>query len=151
MMISDTHGNNLLHLLVLHNLPDMYAFVKSLFKQSFPHLSAPSTDPNNPLVTPWTSRNSDGFTPLTLAANIGSMDMFSFLLEEQKQTQWTYGPVSCFLYPLAELDLYIKKEGESESVQCGALELIVNSAHTELLMHPRMIDLVKQKWYYEHA
>lgn len=28
----------------------------------------------------------------------------------------------------------------------GALEIIVQNAHVELIMHPRMIDLVNKKW-----
>lgn len=57
-------------------------------------------------VTPlWKRLNRDGFTPLTLAAKLGQADMFSFLLEERKITQWSYGPVACVLYPLDQVDL----------------------------------------------
>ncbi len=31
-------------------------------------------------------------------------------------------------------------------MRAGALELIVNSAHVKLLMHPRVVDLVNTKW-----
>lgn len=62
-------------------------------------------------VTPlWKRLNKDGFTPLTLAAKLGLADMFSFLLEERKITQWSYGPVSCVLYPLDQVDLEIQED-----------------------------------------
>jgi hypothetical protein len=70
-------------------------------------------------VTPlWKRLNKDGFTPLTLAAKLGHAKMFSFLLEERKITQWSYGPVSCVLYPLDQVDLEFQdeKEGEEENV-----------------------------------
>jgi len=67
--------------------------------------------------------------------------MFSFLTDERKITQWTYGPVSCVLYPLDEFDIAM-----TENEKPGALELIMNEAHVELLMHPRLVDLVSTKW-----
>jgi hypothetical protein len=36
--------------------------------------------------------------------------MFSFLLEERKITQWSYGPVACVLYPLDQLDLEFQED-----------------------------------------
>ncbi|CAF5154613.1 unnamed protein product, partial [Rotaria sp. Silwood1] len=38
----------------------------------------------------WKRLNKDGYTPLTLAAQLGQAEMFSFLLEERKITQWSY-------------------------------------------------------------
>jgi hypothetical protein len=58
----------------------------------------------------WKRLNKDGFTPLTLAAKLGVTDMFSFLLDECKIVQWRYGPVSCVLYPLGELELEFQQE-----------------------------------------
>ena len=69
-------------------------------------------------ITPlWKRLNKDGYTPLTLAAKLGGEEMFSFLLEERKITQWSYGPVACVLYPLDQVDLEFqedvsKREGE---------------------------------------
>ena len=62
-------------------------------------------------ITPlWKRLNRDGYTPLTLAAKNGAYEMFSFLLEERKITQWSFGPVSCVLYPLDQLDLEFAEE-----------------------------------------
>jgi hypothetical protein len=55
----------------------------------------------------WKRLNRDGYTPLTLAAKLGQAAMFSFLLEECKITQWSFGPVACVLYPLDQVDLEI--------------------------------------------
>jgi hypothetical protein len=58
----------------------------------------------------WKHLNKDGYTPLTLAAKLGQAEMFSFLLEERKITQWSYGPVSCVLYPLDQVDLEFQQD-----------------------------------------
>ena len=122
--------------------------------------------PKKPKVVPlWKRLNKDGFTPLTLAAQLAKEDMFSFLLDEGKITQWSYGPVSCVLYPLEQVDLNFQEEDEvpalllpsafhhrstflvqEKETQLGALEIIVKNAHVELIMHPRLIDLVNKKW-----
>jgi hypothetical protein len=62
-------------------------------------------------ITPlWKRLNKDGYTPLTLAASLGELEMFSFLLEERKITQWSYGPVACVLYPLDQVDLEFQED-----------------------------------------
>lgn len=58
----------------------------------------------------WKRPNKEGFTPLKLAAKLGLTEMFSFLLDECKIVQWCYGPVSCVLYPLEELELESQDE-----------------------------------------
>jgi len=116
-----------------------------------------------PSVTPlWLRTNHADLTPFCLSAKSNASEMFTFLLEESKQIQWTFGSVSCVLYPLKELDLTISKEAASEvdakakgaagggasnaPVACkehpGALELIMNAGNVDLLMHPRLLDLV---------
>jgi ankyrin repeat protein len=68
-------------------------------------------------ITPlWKRLNKDGFTPLTLAAKLGQADMFSFLLEERKITQWSYGPVACVLYPLDQVDLEIQQDVKEKKI-----------------------------------
>ena len=48
--------------------------------------------------------NDNGMSPLTLAAYLGHEKMFSHILECSKIVHWTWGPVSCSLYPLEGLD-----------------------------------------------
>jgi hypothetical protein len=105
-----------LHLLVIHNLPKIY----TKFKQRWiKEQDDDDSDDENDVeyqaqkkhVTPlWKRLNRDGYTPLTLAAKLGANDMFSFLLEERKITQWSFGPVACVLYPLDQLDLDFGEE-----------------------------------------
>ncbi|CAF3087395.1 unnamed protein product [Rotaria sp. Silwood2] len=149
----DSNGNNVLHLLVIHNLPDMYTTVKQRWLEEQEENESSDEDDDDDEyfqlerkhVTPlWKRLNKDGYTPLTLAAKLGQAEMFSFLLEERKITQWSFGPVACVLYPLDQVDLDFQ-EDNLETPAC-ALELIVQNAHVELIMHPRMIDLVDKKW-----
>lgn len=118
-----------------------------------------STNKKIPL---WKRLNKDGFTSFTLAAKLGLTDMFSFLLDESKIVQWRYGPVSCVLYPLEELELASQQEvsiklfnlsiclflisSQYEDTSPTVLELIVQNAQAELIMHPRIVDLVGRKW-----
>ena len=71
---------------------------------------------NERKVTPlWKRLNKNGYTPLTLAAKLGKYEMFSFLLEEGKITQWSYGPVSCVLYPLDQVDLEFQDDDDGNA------------------------------------
>lgn len=42
--------------------------------------------------------------------------MFSFLLEERKIVQWSFGPVSCVLYPLDQVDLEFQEDVKNFSI-----------------------------------
>lgn len=179
---ADSAGNNLLHLLVVHNLPAMYTFVKNEYrkrvlgesidgrKRLAPLPTAPpaAAAAQNGKVDLWLRPNHAGLTPFCLAAATDARDMFAFLLQESKNTQWTFGPVSCDLYPLAELDLAISRDlaasksagagggaggaglggarQSSHAPAAGALELIMNAGNVDLLMHPRLVELIRQKW-----
>ncbi|CAF4384213.1 unnamed protein product, partial [Didymodactylos carnosus] len=153
MDMADSNGNNILHLLVIHNLSDLYVKYKARWIEENNRkkgiledsISPPTLVNNFPNETPlWKRLNKENLTPLTLAAKLGQKDMFSFLLDERKITQWTFGPVSCVLYPLDQLDLGLPVEGKE--IEVGGLELIVKHAHVDLIMHPRMIDLIDKKW-----
>jgi len=173
----DSNGNNVLHLMVIHRRQEMYSFIKSKWIEL--NESKPIDQRATGSNILWLRRNNAGYTPFTLSAHRGDFDMFSFLLEEEKVVQWKYGPVSCYVYPLAQIDLPLANEQEEkkkrmkqtettstasanlprprkysmsddedddEDDRRGALEIIVNMAHLDLLMHPRMVELIKQKW-----
>ncbi|CAF4856033.1 unnamed protein product [Rotaria sp. Silwood1] len=148
----DSNGNTILHLLVIHNLPKMYTKFKKRWLEVQATVISESSNVDDDKVAStkkkevplWKRLNKDGFTPFTLAAKLGVTDMFSFLLDERKIVQWRYGPISCVLYPLDELELEFQQEGGDTPP--GALELIVQNAQAELIMHPRIIDLVDKKW-----
>lgn len=72
--------------------------------------------------------------------------------------EWNYGPVTCILLPLDELD---DKHWQNQNSQiedstvvdnkvakdyCDVLTLIVNGGHVDLLNNDRIIDLVEKKW-----
>ncbi|CAF0946381.1 unnamed protein product, partial [Didymodactylos carnosus] len=153
MDMADSNGNNILHLLVIHNLPNLYTKYKARWIEENHRKKGILNDDFSPPtlvnefdneVPLWKRLNKEDLTPLTLAAKLGQKEMFSFLLEERKIVQWTFGPVSCVLYPLDQLDLGLPVEGKE--VEIGGLELIVKHAHVDLIMHPRMIDLIDKKW-----
>jgi len=116
-----------LHLLVIHNLPKVYTKVKQrwLEMQASEHESSDEDEDdklfkNEKKVIPlWKRLNKDGYTPLTLAAKLGQAEMFSFLLEERKITQWSYGPVSCVLYPLDQVDLEFQDDDDNKDDGSG--------------------------------
>ena len=174
----DSNGNNVLHLMVVHGRTDMYDILARKWTLINERRSPADKCAADKVL--WKRRNKEGFTPMTLSAKIGSLEMFSFLLESEKEKQWSYGPVSCYIYPLEQIDmpLALARTPEEKAHQrkqlamaAGspspppdhdddddddddtddanvprALELIVNEAHLDLLMHPRMIELIKQKW-----
>ncbi|CAF0965109.1 unnamed protein product [Rotaria sordida] len=152
MDMVDSNENTILHLLVIHNLPQIYIKFKEHWLEVQATAISKSSNVDNDKVAStkkkeiplWKRLNKDGFTPFTLAAKLGLTDMFSFLLDERKIVQWRYGPVWCVLYPLDELELGFQQEGRDTPP--GALELIVQNAQAELIMHPRIIDLVDRKW-----
>lgn len=150
MDVEDSNKNNILHVLVIHGLPEAYSYFKKKWIEKYgTNIREDGSQDRfgrtkSGRVVPWKRRNNDGFTPFTLCANLGAKDMFSFLIEERKQIQWSYGPVTCMLYPLDELDdLHLR---EDLKVDDGALELILNGSHFDLLCHPRIIDLIERKW-----
>lgn len=96
--------------MVIHNLPKIYTKFKKRWIQENERKSVDGENDYYGATPLWKRLNRDGYTPLTLASKLGQSDMFSFLLEERKITQWSYGPVSCVLYPLDQVDLDLEVE-----------------------------------------
>lgn len=94
----DSNRNNLLHMLVIHSLPDLYTHVYKKWVSVF------GEDGRGVKVPLWQRPNKNGFTPFKLCAELGLKDMFNYLIEDRKIIQWSYGPVTCMIYPLDELD-----------------------------------------------
>lgn len=63
-----------------------------------------------------------GLTPLTLAAELGLLDMYNHILMKERRIKWTYGGTSCAEYPLCDLDT-VSDEGQVNNK--SALHLIV--------------------------
>ena len=109
-------------MLVICNLPEIYEKFKarwierqaidigntgSLLERQLSNTSMKGS--NKPKVEGppklWNRLNDDNLTPLTLAADLRRSKMLSWLLNERKKIQWSYGDVSCVLHPLQQLDV----------------------------------------------
>ncbi|CAF1342754.1 unnamed protein product [Rotaria magnacalcarata] len=103
----DNNDNTVLHMLVICNLPDMYAKFKARWieRQAAKDKKKTIKSEKSELPKLWNRLNKDGLTPLTLAANSGRVKMLSALLQERAVLQWSYGNVSCLLHPLDQLDV----------------------------------------------
>jgi len=77
MAAGPTQGNTLLHVLVLRNNIDMYAYIA----QRYPDEVAEVEE----------TRNAAQMTPLTLCAEQGNPEFFQYLVMRKKLTHWEYG------------------------------------------------------------
>ncbi|CAF3028123.1 unnamed protein product [Rotaria sp. Silwood2] len=117
----DSNGNTILHMLVIHNLPEIYTKFKERWlrdknlTESFDTYDTNMTEISNKQeVLLWNRMNKDGLTPMTLAAKLGRAKMLSFLLDERKILLWAYGDISCLLHPLDQLDLDLIEKTEDQ-------------------------------------
>ena len=67
---------------------------------------------------------------------MGSPEMFDHVLTAQGQLMWSYGPLSCRLYPVEGLD----------SGPNSAMSYMVQLGRHELLSLPRIRSLQEKKW-----
>ena len=91
---------------------------------------------------PWDLPNEQGMTPFTFSAYLGSEKMFCALLEKRREMQWRYGSVTCYLYPLEDLDTPLKEMRTRQP----ALHWIVHNEHLDLLRQTRIAELLRKKW-----
>jgi len=149
LQFEDSHGNNLLHLLALHNLPDMFKYILQEEKAS--------VKSQEPGYVPLAQRkNHEGVTPLGLAGASGNKEVFGIIIDSSKVTVWTYGPIEMIKFPLEELDTLdlakvdklIKSEPveDSDEDRVGTIELLIREGHLELLMQNVLIDVLDNKW-----
>eukprot|EP01126_Amoeba_proteus_P057554 TRINITY_DN7331_c0_g2_i2.p1 TRINITY_DN7331_c0_g2~~TRINITY_DN7331_c0_g2_i2.p1 ORF type:complete len:268 (-),score=49.97 TRINITY_DN7331_c0_g2_i2:216-1019(-) len=94
-----------------------------------------------------TKLNNEGYTPLGLSASLGDVELFSSLISKTREVQWKFGPVTCNLYPLDELDTPFQSElkPEKENYKC-AIQVIVYQQQVALLSDPHIKSLMKKKW-----
>ncbi|CAB3411635.1 unnamed protein product [Caenorhabditis bovis] len=81
----DTNGNTVLHLTVIHDLPEMFMLAMELGANL--HV-----------------RNNLNFTPLALAARLAKKKIYDLILEYNMDISWRYGPVVCKAYPMDDVD-----------------------------------------------
>ncbi|KAF0690892.1 Aste57867_17755 [Aphanomyces stellatus] len=124
IFMMDSHGNNALHLAVVHDLPEAYDFAMRHAMARFPNACPPNFDPDNedePYNLPLfikklqgnekdhfekfiRKHNTDFLTPLTLAAAMGKANMFKHILMSLSIKSWEYGPVTSRMLPLRGLE-----------------------------------------------
>ncbi|KHJ43908.1 ankyrin repeat protein [Trichuris suis] len=123
----DTNGNTVLHLMVIHELPDIFDLIYDLGGKL--HI-----------------KNNQTLTPLTLAAKLGKKQMFNHVLNFEKEVLWTYGSVTWVAYPLLNIDTIQEETGNL--VPISAVSLIVFGETSD---HLQLIDglvenLLEAKW-----
>ncbi|XP_069837870.1 transient receptor potential cation channel subfamily V member 6-like [Dendropsophus ebraccatus] len=128
----DSHGNTILHILTLQpnkmSACQMYDLIFSYHKEKY----GPGLEEIH---------NNDGLTPLKIAALEGNTVMFQHLVQKRRQLQWTFGPISCYLYDLTEIDSW----DDPQSV----LDLVVSGKKREarrILDLSPVKELVNRKW-----
>ncbi|KAM8924835.1 transient receptor potential cation channel subfamily V member 6-like [Pelodytes ibericus] len=128
----DLHGNTILHILVYqsHKMAacQMYDLILTHHKEKV----GPGLED---------VRNHEGLTALKMTAVEGNTVMFQHLVQKRRQTQWTFGPISCYLYDLTEIDTW----GDPKSV----LDLVVFGKKREsrrILDISPVKELVNRKW-----
>ncbi|VDL82597.1 unnamed protein product [Nippostrongylus brasiliensis] len=125
--MTDTNGNTVLHLTVIHDLPDMF----TLAYNSGASLSV---------------RNNLKFTPLALAARLANKRMFSLILECEMDIVWRYGNIVCKAYPLVEIDSIREEDGGLNP--CSVLANVVygdKSCHLDFF-DGLLEELLERKW-----
>ncbi|XP_040294167.1 transient receptor potential cation channel subfamily V member 6-like [Bufo bufo] len=128
----DSHGNTILHILTLQpnkmSACQMYDFIVSFHKEKY----GPGLEDIH---------NIEGLTPLKMAAVEGNTVMFQHLVQKRRQLQWTFGPISCYLYDITEIDTW----EDPQSV----LDLVVSGKKREarrILDLSPVKELVNRKW-----
>ena len=128
---TDSFGNGVLHLAVIHNQPDMYYHALN-------HPEKISADPD--------VCNIYDLSPLALAAKLGKSEMFDKILEISSKRYWSYNTVTCSAYPLKSLDT-IGDEGQTD--WNSALMMIVQgrkNKHLDIVSNHVIEHLLNEKW-----
>ncbi len=111
----DSIGNNVFHICVKHNLTRMYDLFWAIFSDLEKVLKKSDWwhfDKTHRILSPKTIadddclKNSQGQTPVELAASLGNMEFICHVIEKQKITKWTYGDLSLSLNLIRDFDSY---------------------------------------------
>ncbi|KAK0177772.1 hypothetical protein PV328_001786 [Microctonus aethiopoides] len=126
----DTFGNMILHMVVVCDKLDMFGYA----------LRHPKFPARNGIA------NNAGFTPLTLACQLGRAEVFREMLELSAREFWRYSNITCSAYPLNALDTLLP---DGRTNWNSALFIILNGTKEE---HLDMLDggiiqrLLEEKW-----
>ncbi|XP_072948375.1 uncharacterized protein iav [Epargyreus clarus] len=126
----DSFGNMILHMVVVCDKLDMFGYA----------LRHPKVPASNGRL------NRAGFTPLTLACQLGRASVFREMLELSAREFWRYSNITCSAYPLNALDTLLP---DGRTNWNSALFIILNGTKQE---HLNMLDggiiqrLLEEKW-----
>ncbi|XP_068625250.1 uncharacterized protein iav [Battus philenor] len=126
----DSFGNMILHMVVVCDKLDMFGYA----------LRHPKVPASNGRM------NHAGFTPLTLACQLGRASVFREMLELSSREFWRYSNITCSAYPLNALDTLLP---DGKTNWNSALFIILNGTKEE---HLNMLDggiiqrLLEEKW-----
>ncbi|CAG9792617.1 unnamed protein product [Diatraea saccharalis] len=126
----DSFGNMILHMVVVCDKLDMFGYA----------LRHPRVPASNGRM------NRAGFTPLTLACQLGRASVFREMLELSAREFWRYSNITCSAYPLNALDTLLP---DGKTNWNSALFIILNGTKQE---HLNMLDggiiqrLLEEKW-----
>ncbi|XP_035451901.2 uncharacterized protein LOC118277284 [Spodoptera frugiperda] len=126
----DSFGNMILHMVVVCDKLDMFGY-------ALRHPKVPASNGRMNLA---------GFTPLTLACQLGRASVFREMLELSAKEFWRYSNITCSAYPLNALDTLLP---DGRTNWNSALFIILNGTKQE---HLNMLDggiiqrLLEEKW-----
>ncbi|CAH0717806.1 unnamed protein product, partial [Brenthis ino] len=126
----DSFGNMILHMVVVCDKLDMFGY-------ALRHPRLPASNGR---------QNKAGFTPLTLACQLGRASVFREMLELSSREFWRYSNITCSAYPLNALDTLLP---DGRTNWNSALFIILNGTKQE---HLNMLDggiiqrLLEEKW-----
>ncbi|KAK0416395.1 hypothetical protein QR680_012460 [Steinernema hermaphroditum] len=123
----DTNGNTVLHMAVIHELPEMFR----LAHESGAKLHI---------------KNCQKLTAMGVAAKLAKKEMFDLILELEQDIIWTYGDATCTAFPLQGIDTIDQITGHLNHT--SALSLVVygkKSTHLDFF-DGLLEDLLEEKW-----
>ena len=162
MSSKDRKGDNVFHIMVgleehmSNKVENMYDQLISSINtwvtksQQFAFLSS-AEESQTLLYAKWSlirERNDRGYTPLQLAAKLGSVKAFNKLLTTDDVYSFPYfylGPFSECLYDISEIDPFFNSDKQSISV-LEILSLCPTNKNMECLMVEPILSLIKDKW-----
>jgi hypothetical protein len=86
------------------------------------------------------AENSEGLTPLKLAAAVGSLAMFNHLFDKEVEVAWIFGPVVCRKLYLKGIDVPLRRSGGGAKVEGGG-EIEDEGAGRQVMTRPWMVLL----------
>jgi len=109
-------GNTVLHVLAMKGNIEMYNYIITEYEEM-----CDACDLEN-------MTNNAGHTPLALAATLGQVEFFDYIMKRRRLLHWEYGDLEAYLYPLREIDT--SSHQWISRGQLGALELVVYNCPT---------------------